>query len=343
MSDTTHATIRAGSLAPLKSAAAALSLNLPSLLREAGLNADALDEPEARLPVETVAALLEAAAVDARRQDFGLLMAQSWSIADFGPISVALVYQDTLRDAVRTLARHRAHLSEALSLEIEDEGGNARLNLSLTLPPHTPHRQLTEYLVGQTARLCRTFLGAGWLPITAAFRHGPAAETAYHRRTFGRDSQFNAGFDGLVLRWSDLDTKMQRLLDPSMRRHAEALVEHLPSRRAESIAERASNHIRSHLGQGDASLAGVAKALNLTPRTLQRRLQAENIVFSQLLDTVRAELARAYLCERGASLGQIAERLGYADGSAFTRWFVEQFGQPPSRWREHGGQESSAA
>src|ERR1700761_8844243 len=195
MSDTIPATIRAGSLAPLKSAAAALSLNLPSLLREAGLAADALDEPETRLPIEAAAVLLEEAAVDARRQDFGLLMAQSWSIADCGPISVALVFQDTLRDAIRTLARHRAHLSDAMALDIEDEGGNARLPLSLALPPHTPHRQLTEYLVGKTARLCRTFLGAGWLPITAAFRHGPAAETAYHRRTFGRDSQFNADFD----------------------------------------------------------------------------------------------------------------------------------------------------
>jgi AraC-like DNA-binding protein len=348
MSDTQNATIRAGSLAPLKSAAAALSLNLASLLRGAGLNADALDEPEARLPIEAVAALLEAAAVDARRQDFGLLMAQSWSIADCGPISVALVYQDTLREAVRTLDRHRAHLSEAIVLDIEDGGDHARLSLSLALPPETPRRQLTEYLVGKTARLCRTFLGSGWLPITAAFRHGPATETGYHRRTFGRDSQFHASFDGLVAPWSDLDAKAQRLLDPALRRHAEALVEHLPSRRAESIAERASNQIRARLGQGDASLAGVAKALGLTPRTLQRRLQAEGIVFSQLLDAVRADLAKAYLCERGASLGQIAERLGYADGSAFTRWFVEQFGQPPSRWRErrpseHAGEESSAA
>lgn len=347
MSDAPHATIRAGSLAPLKAAAAAASLNLPSVLRAAGLNADALDEPEARLPIAAAAALLEAAAVEARRQDFGLAMAQSWSMADLGPVSVALAYQDNLREAVHALARHRAHLSDAVSLDIEDDGDHARLRLSLALPPGTPNRQLTEYIVGIATRLCRAFLGAGWLPISAAFRHGPAAESGLHRRTFGRDSQFDAAFDGLVLRWADLDAKVPRLLDPALRRHAEALVEHLPSPRPESVAERACRQIRARLGQGDASLAGVAGALGLTPRTLQRRLQAEGIIFSHLLDTVRAELAKAYLSERGASLGQIAERLGYADGSAFTRWFVEQFGQPPSRWRgQRGagyGEESSSA
>ena len=69
-------------------------------------------------------------------------------------------------------------------------------------------------------------------------------------------------------------------------------------------------------------------------RTLQRRLRAEGLGFSDLLDEVRSDLARSYLADRQTPMHQIAGRLGYADGSAFTRWFTQTFGEAPSRWRE---------
>jgi AraC-like DNA-binding protein len=336
-------TFRAGALASFEAAAATLSLNLSALLRGAGLTPEALDDPEARLEPGAVAAMLEAAAVQARRGDFGLVMAQAWTLADLGPVSLALVYQETLREAVWALGRHRSHVSDAVALDIADAGDHVALRVRVALEPGVQGRQLTEFAVGTAARLCRAFLGGGWLPITASFRHGPPAENALHRRIFGRDPEYNAAFDGLVLRRSDLDIRAPRMLDPSLRQHAEALIEHLPSRQAESIADKTSRQIRSRLAQGDANLPGVAKALGLTPRTLQRRLQAEGIVFSQLLDTVRGELAKTYLIERSLPLGLIAERLGYADGSAFTRWFAEQFGEPPSRWRDRQDEQESAA
>jgi AraC-like DNA-binding protein len=335
-------TFRAGALAPFKSAAAALSLNADGLLRAAGLDPGVLEDAEARLAPDAVAALLETAAQQARRGDLGLAMAQSWSLADLGPVSLALVYQETLREAVWALARHRSHVSDAVRIDIADAGDHLALRVALAVSPKAASRQLTEFAVGTTAKLCRAFLGGGWLPVTACFRHAAPAETALHRRTFGRDPEFGAAFDGLILRRSDLDMRSPRLLDPSLRRHAEALVERLPSRQIESVAERVARQIRSRLAEGDADLAGVARALGLTPRTLQRRLQAEGIVFSQLLDGVRGDLAKTYLAERSLPLGHVAARLGYADGSAFTRWFAEQFGEPPSRWRESRARDSAA-
>ena len=326
--------VRAGSLAPLKAVAAAMALNLTPLLRGAGLEADALDDPEARVAAGVAAALLESAASVCRRPDLGLCMAQTWTLADLGPVSLVLVYHDTLREALRALAGHRPLTSDAIQFEIEDLGEHARLRLTSALPTGVEGRQLSEFAVGAAAKLCRTFLGSGWLPITAAFRHGPPAETALHRRIFGRDPEFGAPYDGLLLRRTDLDTRAPRLVDPSLRQHAEALISQIPSRKTESVAERAARQIRQRLSNGDANLAGVARALDLTPRTLQRRLQAEGVVFSVLLDAVRGEVAKAYLSERSMPLGQIAERLGYADGSAFTRWFTDQYGEPPSRWRE---------
>ena len=43
--------------------------------------------------------------------------------------------------------------------------------------------------------------------------------------------------------------------------------------------------------------------------------------------------ARQYVANARYSLGQVAAMLGYSTHSAFTRWFVGQFGCAPEVWR----------
>lgn len=52
------------------------------------------------------------------------------------------------------------------------------------------------------------------------------------------------------------------------------------------------------LASGQVSIADVAKRLALSPRTLQRRLQAEDTSFKQELSNLRSELANHYLVNR---------------------------------------------
>ena len=52
-----------------------------------------------------------------------------------------------------------------------------------------------------------------------------------------------------------------------------------------------------------------------------------------LLNAVRRELAARHLANPANSLTQVAGLLGYAQLSSFTRWFIAQFGAPPTRWR----------
>jgi AraC-like DNA-binding protein len=78
-------------------------------------------------------------------------------------------------------------------------------------------------------------------------------------------------------------------------------------------------------------------------RTLQRQLDAENASFSDLLNGVRRDLAVRYLSNKGYSLLQVAEILGYSQLSSFTRWFSLEFGVSPSRWRALNAQSKPVA
>jgi AraC-like DNA-binding protein len=86
---------------------------------------------------------------------------------------------------------------------------------------------------------------------------------------------------------------------------------------------------------GKASIAEIARALGLSVRSLQRRLADENEVFSDLLNSSRRELAVRYLGTPGNSITEIGQMLGYSQHSSFTRWFIAEFGIPPSQWRSN--------
>lgn len=80
-------------------------------------------------------------------------------------------------------------------------------------------------------------------------------------------------------------------------------------------------------------MKSAARDLNMSERTLQRKLLAENTSYQAILDGVRIELANKYLKER-ISLVEISFLLGFESQSAFNKFFRKHFGQKPARYKE---------
>ncbi len=78
----------------------------------------------------------------------------------------------------------------------------------------------------------------------------------------------------------------------------------------------------------------VAQTLNLSRRTLQRKLADENKSFKALLDTYRQERALNLLIYEQKSMAEIANSLGYEEQSSFNRAFRRWTGVAPSKWLE---------
>jgi len=78
----------------------------------------------------------------------------------------------------------------------------------------------------------------------------------------------------------------------------------------------------------------VARQLNLSPRTLHRRLEEEGSSFRAIKDALRRDLALSRLTKTTQPLGQISADLGFADPSAFFRAFVSWTGTSPSQYRK---------
>src|SRR4029078_13633814 len=93
------------------------------------------------------------------------------------------------------------------------------------------------------------------------------------------------------------------------------------------------NVIAPLLPHGRPQATAIARKLNLSPRTLARRLADEGLSFASVLDEMRRELAMRYLADAKLSISQVAWLLGVQEVSAFTHAFRRWTGQTPSEMR----------
>mgnify|MGYP000550625396 CR=1 FL=1 len=103
---------------------------------------------------------------------------------------------------------------------------------------------------------------------------------------------------------------------------------------AHGIAGKVVEILQGRIGHDKLGIEFIAKDLNLSKRTLQRRLQQQNINFAQLRDQVRFHHAINYLVEQTQSIDRISTTLDFSDRTSFTNAFKRWTGLSPSTFRK---------
>ncbi len=122
-----------------------------------------------------------------------------------------------------------------------------------------------------------------------------------------------------------------RSADPRLHDTLRALADTLDRGAAGTDFERAP--LRTALPEGRGDAGSMARALGLSERTLQRRLEETGQTFSGVVDAFRHEEALRLLGDRRLALAEIALRLGFSEQSAFTRAFKRWTGSSPAASR----------
>lgn len=78
-----------------------------------------------------------------------------------------------------------------------------------------------------------------------------------------------------------------------------------------------------------------AREFYISPRTFVRRLSSFGLSYKNIADDVRKEHAVDFLEKTDLKVSEIAQRLGYANSSNFSKAFKNWTGLPPKEYREH--------
>jgi AraC-like DNA-binding protein len=100
-----------------------------------------------------------------------------------------------------------------------------------------------------------------------------------------------------------------------------------------TIVQRVQDYVHSWLSSGSCSIEHCATKLTTSVRTLQAQLSDRGLMFSDILERQRIELAKRYLEQDRLSLDDVAAMLGYSAQSTFGRAFKRWTSTTPNHFR----------
>ncbi|RME58564.1 AraC family transcriptional regulator [Candidatus Parcubacteria bacterium] len=319
---------------PVVTALGILGYDVADILQAVNISPALLRDADGKIPHGAIMRLWDYAQRVTGDDHLGIHLAEAAPIRSFEVHSYALLASPTLRDAYCRACRYQRLIHEATNLTFEERPDGGILQHALPDGRSVP-RHPAEFLVTLWVRFGRLVAGQDWIPRLICFAHPAPDDTSEHTRVFRSQIRFSSGRTAMYIPDEILDIHNPRVdenLLTLLDRYAEGLLKKLPQ--TASTAERLRLWLHQVLSDGVPTTAEAARALNLSVRTLHRRLRDEGTSFRELLDQLRKERAVALLADQRCSIAEVGFLLGFAELSSFSRSFKRWTGKSPAAFRK---------
>lgn len=198
---------------------------------------------------------------------------------------------------------------------------------------HCSHHTVEEIITGW-ATMAKKLNHYFNQPVGVYFTHSCHGDLTLYQEYFGCEIIFEHDFSGLEVEKTILDvplTKYNSEVYNLLCSHAGKLVNNLADN---SPVEIITQFISNQLSAGVPEIEDAAQNLQMSVRTLQRKLAVHQLTFTGLIDNVRQELAKSYLANTDTKAIYISQMLGFSEQSAFQRAFKRWTGKTPKQYRE---------
>ena len=183
-------------------------------------------------------------------------------------------------------------------------------------------------------RVVRQLTGLRLLPSRVQLTHRRPRANEELNQFFGTQVEFDTAADDLAF-----PHRVRRLpivsADPYLNKFLVAYSEKALSRRHKDLSSfrsRVENAIAPLLPHGKARAGEVARQLGCSERTLVRRLAAEGVAFTEVLERLRIDLVQSYLADRSLA---ISRSLGFLDIANTLRFRTRSSVGPAQRHAKH--------
>ena len=286
-----------------------------------------------RVAIETWWQLLEAIHALCPRDDLGPKIGQCLQPHHAGVLGYLGIYSTTLGQALMRFHRFQPLLHNLVPTIFRAEASVVIVGWSI----ERRSTQLSDdVFFSGLMRFISLLTGRNDIkPILMKSPNSPPANRALYEHFYGCPVEFLASVSELhfpahfmTLPVNTQDPYLSGLLE----RQAEAMLQALP--KLDPLLSDVQQAILGIMQDGAPTMAQVAMRIGLAERSLYRALEARGMGFKTLVNSLRFELAKDYLCDSDLSLPEISLLLGFADQSVFTRAFRQWSGTTPLKWRK---------
>ncbi len=311
--------------------------NINDLVAITGKSFDELSEETCVVDNLTYNAVIELAVQETKDEFFGLHAGENLNLAAAGLIVQLAQTSETIKQAIELCCEFANLGCSALPMKL-----SKKEHYEIILTPDELWKNQSQIAFQHTAEGVIAFTIKEFHSLTR-MKHYPIAvhlpwsrpsNIMEYERVFGCKVHFNKDEIAILLDKKFVDqpvvTSNYNLLN--------ILVSHAQEKSAAINNSLGFSSIVKHslinlIKPEFPSIDQVAGHLNISTRTLQRKLKEEGTTFKQIINDLRLDFAKSYLKQQELQISEIAYLLSYSDASAFNRSFKSWTGKTPNEYR----------
>lgn len=295
-----------------------------------GLQRSQLSDPSLRVSYRQASTIISRALQAFERPDIGLVVGSNETPGSFGLLGLAMTTSRTFGEAMRIGIEHHKVCGALLDVTFAAADDNTvalmawpRFGETALLP------FLCEELFASSMMLARQLLGPAFRPVAVELSFAAPAHAQRYAETFKCPIRFGTQCNRVLVDNHWLANELPGY-NPLTARQALTLCmqQNSASGMRQEIVVAVERLLRSRMRQ-PPTIADVARTLNLSERSLRRRLAESGRLFREIHDRVRAEHALQLLQDGDLSVAQIGGEVGFNDPREFRRAFKRWTGMPP--------------
>ncbi|MCG8671502.1 MAG: AraC family transcriptional regulator [Pseudomonadales bacterium] len=304
-------------------------LPVKQIFKDAGISLTSLAHVDTRFPQDSVTRLWDSSERASGNDHIGLDVGRQISVSGFPVLGYSLVSAIGLADGFQRFQRYQSMIGESANIQLLMKDGQLALEFAfsgdeLALSPHT-----LDAAMAAMVTMARVLEGQSWHPQRVELSRKSPKDPQVFKDYYGCEVSFSQSRNRMCLDAIALAAQLQQsslIGDPS----ADIASFHGQDK---PLAELVEMLIQPKLQDGSITKSQVATWLNLTPKTLQRRLAKEGETYQGIYERVRYRVAQEYLSNPQITQTEAAFLCGFSDITSFHHAFKRWHGDSPGRFQ----------
>ncbi len=311
-----------------------------TLFKDSPHDLKTIDDTEFRFPESEMTVLWDKATQLSGDDAFGLVAGTHVGPTSFHVLSMCLWLCCSLRQGFDRLLRYTPLFSTSASASLIKTDKHYRFDMLVNRDENNQPvacDQTVYAFVSALITICRKRDGAQFSPIEIAFECKTPSCPEKFEEFFGCPVKFNSPSAYILFDKHSLDKELTCGNLELFELSEQAIATGMERMQIHGIVGDIRIALKDLLAGGDISVGNIAKALNMSTRSLQRKLLEKELSYRQVLDDYRRELAILYIRQPKLSQGEISYMLGFSTPSNFSRAFKNWTGTAPGEYRSLNG------
>ena len=279
-------------------------------------------------------AILERRLAGCEQDGLGLKLGGLFPTCANGPVMMLMAQAATAREGYHWLCQYSPLLTNELGVSMVQEGRQVTIYMAGNETDAPCRAKLVEEASLMSALRYLLMFCPGVEPSHVSLVQPAPREKLLYGRYLGRHLEFGQEITSLTVSAQVLDHRALHH-DPELEQVLHALTQRrlLQLTAARPVMERARECLLRSNTPHRVQIGVVAEALQMSPRSLQRRLADEGTVFSTLSHEAAAAVATRLIGDEWKSVKEASYLMGFGDTNSFYRAFKRWTGTTPSLLR----------